>query len=85
MNIKIIKLINNERIDQKIISAKACEYPYAASDYCVSNAYDYAHCTTYAQDLCGKDYAACYDGADDICSNIDTTVCNGPGVEDNTW
>ena len=45
---------------------------------------NHALCTTYAYDVCGKDYAACYDGADDVCSYTDTTVCFGPGVEDNT-
>ena len=45
---------------------------------------NHALCTTYAYDVCGKDYAACYDGADDVCYNIDTTVCYGPGAEDNT-
>jgi hypothetical protein len=84
MKKKLISLINNERTNIAIHSAKA-------SDYCTDGAYDHsytdenhAHCTTYAYDVCGKDYAACYAGADDVCSYTDTTVCYGPGAEDNT-
>ena len=84
MKKKLISLINNERTNIAIHSAKA-------SDSCTDGATDiyysdenHAHCTTYAYDVCGKDYAACYAGADDVCSYTDTTVCSGAGAEDNT-
>ena len=84
MKKKLISLINNERTNIAINSAKA-------SGLCTEGAYDHSYtdenhalCTTYAYDVCGKDYAACFDGADDVCYNIDTTVCYGPGAEDNT-
>ena len=84
MKKKLISLINNERTNIAIHSAKASDLcPSGARDICYTNE-DHAQCTTYAYDVCGKDYAACYDGADDVCSNIDTTVCSGAGAEDNT-
>ena len=84
MKKKLISLINNERTNIAINSAKAQDHcTVGAEDTCYTNE-NHAHCTTYAYDYCGKDYAACYDGADDVCYNIDTTVCYGPGAEDNT-
>ena len=84
MNKKLISLINNERTNIAIHSAKASDdCSPGATDVCYTNE-DHAHCTTYAYDVCGKDYAACYAGADDVCSNTDTTVCSGAGAEDNT-
>jgi hypothetical protein len=84
MKKKLISLINNERTNIVIHSAKATvDCTAGANDICYTNQ-DHAHCTTYAYDYCGKDYAACYDGADDVCYNTDTTVCFGPGAEDNT-
>ena len=84
MKKKLISLINNERKNIAINSAKAS---YGCTDGATDYSYtgvNHAFCTTYAYDSCGKDYAACYDGADDVCYNIDTTVCFGPGAEDNT-
>ena len=84
MKKKLISLINNERTNIAINSAKAQDHcTVGATDIYYSDE-NHAHCTTYAFDSCGKDYAACYDGADDVCYNIDTTVCYGPGAEDNT-
>ena len=84
MKKKLITLINNERTNIAINSAKAQDLcTVGAEDTCYTNV-DHAHCTTYAYDYCGKDYAACYDGADDVCYNTDTTVCSGAGAEDNT-
>lgn len=78
MKKKLISLINNERTNIAINSAKASDdCTVGATDFCSTNE-DYAHCTTYAYDYCGKDYAACYDGVDDICYNIDTTFCPPP-------
>ena len=84
MKKKLISLINNERKNIAINSAKAS---YGCTDGATDYSYtgvNHAFCTTYAYDVCGKDYAACFDGADDVCSYTDTTVCFGPGVEDNT-
>ena len=78
---KILKLINNERKNITLTSSKACSS--GAYDKCTSGE-DYADCTLFAYDVCTKkDYAACYEGADDYCG-VDTTVCGGPGAEDNT-
>ena len=76
---KKINLINNERLNSKIVGAKACVS--GATDICSQ---DFAECTTYAYDVCTKDHAGCFDGAHDTCS-IDTTTCFGPGAEDNTY
>ena len=83
MKKKLISLINNERTNIAIHSAKASgNCTVGATDICSYE--DYAHCTTYAYDYCGKDYTACHNREDDICYNIDTTVCFGPGVVDIT-
>ena len=84
MKKKLISLINNERTNIAINSAKAQDLcTVGAEDTCYTNE-NHAHCTTYAYDVCGKDYAACYAGADDVCYNTDTTVCFNPGAEDIT-
>ena len=84
MKKKLISLINNERTNIAIHSAKASgNCTVGAEDTCYTDE-NHAQCTTYAYDVCGKDYAACYDGADDVCYYTDTTVCFGPGAEDNT-
>ena len=75
MKKKIIKLINNERINKRLLSAKSCEGDSTATDFCEFA--DNAQCTVYAYDNCGKDYAACYNGANDNCSQVDETVCKG--------
>lgn len=85
---KIIKLINDERINVKIQSSKSCDtisYDLCAvydGTSCASYSYDkcnkdYAACTGGATDTCEKDYASCYDGAYDICTEIDTDACRG--------
>ena len=80
MKKKLVKLINNERVNSKLVSEKACSTD--ASDYCVY--IDMADCTTDALDHCYKDYAACHEGADDVCTyNYDySDNCIGVGVED---
>lgn len=79
---RIIKMINNERLNSKIVSSKACSP--GAEDHC-NIGYDFAECTTYAYDECGKDYSACYNGADDICNNVDNNApCHGAGEHDYT-
>lgn len=82
MTKKLIKLINNERLDAKIMSQKACAA--ANNDICTVETADKYTCTTYAYDYCGKDYSACSEGADDVCYTYDSGIsCSGPGAEDN--
>lgn len=67
MKKKIIKLINNERTNKKIISAKGCDT--TSFDECATQNYDNAHCTIYSYDQCVKgDYAACTNSSIDYCS-----------------
>ena len=74
---KIIKLINNERTNEKIQSKKAtydnacCE----ADSVDICAVVDYVACTAYAIDKCNKDYAGCTTEAWDICDR-DFTVCS---------
>ena len=78
MKLKILKLINNERINKKLISAKTCN-DSTATDECSS--LDYADCTLHAIDRCSKeDHGACSLYSLDICS-LDTDACSG-GMED---
>ena len=78
---KVIKLINNERINAKVHSAKGCIS--GANDVCTTTNYDNAYCMTYAVDHCGKDYTACREGAHDICTYIDEDrPCSGAGTFD---
>ncbi len=80
---KMIKLINNERNSIKILSAKANMVCGSDSIDICNEGYDYAICTNFAYDNCGKDYSACYNGADDVCSHVDNDApCFGAGVED---
>lgn len=72
---RIIKLINNERVNAKIISAKGCTEN--ATDICVVSSYDKAHCSDNAYDYCYKDQAACTDNAYDYCRGTDRYGCYG--------
>ena len=88
MSKKLIKLINNERINLSIKSQKAVEPDDNAHckddsvDICVY--VDNAACSIYANDQCGKDYAACMEGAWDLCTAVakDVDLCIGAGVAD---
>lgn len=82
MNKKVIKLINNERLNTRISSMKGQGCYNGAEDIC--SWVDDARCSNFAYDKCGKDYAACREGADDICYNVDETVCAGAGADDIT-
>lgn len=86
MNKKIIKLINNERMNLSIKSKKALDDAARCKDDSVDIcAYiDNAACSTYATDKCNKDYAGCMEGAWDICTAVyrDTDLCIGAGVSD---
>lgn len=70
----ILKLINNERINRKIDSAKACDI--SSQDVCALENYDFAQCTLGSTDLCVKDYAGCSNGHIDYCPSVkDYTPC----------
>ena len=69
---KLVKLINNERNDRRIVSVKGCTGQ--STDHCTLNV-DNARCTVNSYDVCGKDYAACYNYSYVYCANLDTTVC----------
>lgn len=75
----ILKLVNDERANVRIVSRKGCTEE--AVDICY--VIDAAHCSINAYDICNKDYEACFVKADDICG-IDRTNCFGPNVCDNT-
>ncbi len=81
---KMVKLINDERLNPKIASKKATEPDTCDStsvDVC--NVADYSDCTVYAYDWCNTDYRSCTEGADDYCfGNYDTDLCSGPGESD---
>ena len=69
---KIIKLINNERINRNVSSAKATlECDATSTDVCAMVNYDNAHCTVGSYDLCVKDYAACSNHSIDYCPGRD--------------
>lgn len=91
---KIIKLINDERMNRKLSARKACdatstdicaEFDSAACtigsyDMCIK---DFKGCTNNSNDYCSRDYASCANEAEDICSSvIDYTACIGSGVSD---
>ena len=78
---RTIKLINNERQNTKITSAKGAVCYAGGKDVCTW--IDNDACYNYALDNCGKDYTSCYNGADDVCTNVDNdTPCYGAGAED---
>ena len=79
---KTIKLVNNERINAKIASIKACDA--TSYDVCTVLNEDNAECKQYSYDRCGKDYALCYSNGYDLCYNIDNTACTG-STEDITY
>lgn len=81
---KIIKLINNERINIKVRSAKATYDPPCDStsdDYC--SEVDNAICTIGSYDLCVKDYAGCTNHSTDYCATVyDYNACHTAGTTD---
>ncbi len=81
---KVIKLINNERMNNKVTSVKA-----DVTDICAGTAIDIctlsdnATCTVGATDLCVKDYAGCSRQAVDYCApEYDVQACMGYGTTD---
>ncbi len=75
---RLIKLINDERKDGRLVSAKAQNCTGHSTDTC--NLYvDNATCTINSYDVCGKDYAGCYNYSYDYCAYIDNTACGDQG------
>ncbi len=73
---KIIKLINNERMTKTIAPNKACDE--TSSDVCTGSHTDFAECTIYSEDRCIKDYAGCTNNSFDYCGdNGDYFACHG--------
>lgn len=77
MKKRTLKLINNECISKKLVSAKACSS--GASDICVEE--DNKSCALYSYDYCGKDYAACTNYSYDYCEVEDYTACSNKGYD----
>lgn len=70
---RIIKLINNERVNYKLMSAKACTEDVSTNDCSV---FDNAQCAVNSYDVCNKDLAGCYNHGYDYCSTpYDTDAC----------
>ena len=75
---KIIKLVNNERINRRVESEKACD----ATSVDICQKYDYADCTLGSTDICVKDYAGCSNGYYDYCPEVeDYTICLGSNYD----
>ena len=77
---RIIKLVNNERLNTKAISGKSCE---TGTDYCYPGVEDSAHCMSNSIDICViKDAAACYESSKDVCAMVeDTYACHGGSLD----
>ncbi len=71
---KLVKLINNERNDRRIIPMKADVCTGQSTDICKLYE-DNAICTVNSYDVCGKDYAGCYNYSYDYCAYIDNAAC----------
>ena len=62
---KIIRLINNEQMNRKVISSKGCDD--SSYDWCLIQ--DYGHCVVNAYDSCiSKDFKYCHHSSKDYCS-----------------
>lgn len=82
---KIVKLINNERINSAVLSNKANDNDCFGGALDICERIDVSKCDTYAYDYCSKeDRASCDAGADDVCT-YDHQACSGPGVEDECY
>ena len=79
MKIKYIKLINNERLNKKIGSSKACTYDDSEQN-CMQ--IDNAECTVHSNDTCSKeDHAGCTNQSNDYCT-YDHAICYEVGSWD---
>lgn len=70
---KLVKLINNERNNRRIVSDMAQGCTIQSMDSCSYT--DNARCTVNSYDVCTKDYAGCYNYSYDYCDNLDVTAC----------
>jgi len=78
---KILKLVNNERKNKKVMPLKAVYCDATSIDFCEIE--DFAGCAIYAYDSCNKDHAACIEGAQDHCYEYaDVLGCRGAGEID---
>ena len=78
---KTIKLINDERMHARNVSAKGCDN--SSTDYCYSD--DFAICVIHSIDICAtKDLAACYSHSVDVCANENDVGACIYGNEDYT-
>lgn len=62
---RIIKMINNERLNVKQQPQKACDS--SSTDYCTS--IDHSSCTINSYDYCQKDMAGCTNDSYDHCTS----------------
>ena len=79
---KVVRLINNERSNRKVVSVKAVGCTGVSTDICTA-LFDYAICIENSYDVCGKDYAGCFNNSYDYCVGYDTTAC-GTQIRDIT-
>lgn len=70
----VLTLINDERKNKHVLSAKGCNGLY----------YDSKNCVNGAEDICPQkdDYACIGEHASDYCKYIDRSICEGPIVTD---
>ena len=71
---KIVKLINDERLNSKAISGKGCDE--SSTDHCYS--FDDGDCTNHSIDICAiKDWESCDFYSQDVCLKAsDINPCN---------
>ena len=70
---KYIKLVNNERKNIVLCSAKACSAN--SIDICEVVTYDIGSCINDSYDHCGKDFEGCFQYSEDICATLDYKAC----------
>ena len=72
---KIVKLINDERLNPKAISGKGCDE--SSTDHCYS--FVEGHCAVQSIDICAiKDWESCTNNSQDVCLlTSDIKPCSG--------
>ena len=92
---KIIKLINNERVNRKVSVRKACD----ATSIDICEEFDFQSCTVSSTDICIKDlqgacanssydsctrdYVGCDNASNDYCAALsDVSGCIGANMTD---
>lgn len=79
MKKRTLKLINNEHLNKKVISAKACDE--TSTDICYDENADYAHCELHSFDVCTKDYVPCVEHSYDYCEYLDLKPCSNYSID----